>query len=66
VTLVENTDDYVQVIVSVDDGSFWAACHPLTTGFLVTSKLHLLPRIHAEVGAVGVVEDDPGAGRFRS
>jgi hypothetical protein len=33
VTLLENTDDYVLAVVSVDDGSFWAACNPLSKCF---------------------------------
>ena len=33
VQLLENTDGYVHVIVSVDDGSFWAACNPLWESF---------------------------------
>jgi hypothetical protein len=35
VTLAENTDTYVFVVISVDDGSFWAACNPLSKGFRV-------------------------------
>jgi len=42
VTLLENTDSYVHVIVSVDDCSFWAACNPLSKGFRV--EKHLTPQ----------------------
>lgn len=38
VTLLENTDDHVYVVVSVDDGSFWAACNPLSKGFRVQKR----------------------------
>ncbi len=34
-TLLENTGGYVHVLVSADDGSFWAACSPLSEGFVV-------------------------------
>jgi hypothetical protein len=35
VTLLENTDDHVLAVVSVDDGSFWAACNPLSECFRI-------------------------------
>jgi len=34
VVLLENTDRYVHVMVSVDDSSFLASCHPLTDSFI--------------------------------
>lgn len=34
VQLVENTADYVHIIVSVDDGSFLGSIVPLTDGFI--------------------------------
>jgi len=34
VQLLENTQEYAQVCVAVDDGSFWGACHPLSTCFI--------------------------------
>ena len=34
VQLLENTDSYVHVGVSVDDGHFWRAMRPLSSSFI--------------------------------
>lgn len=44
VTLLEDTDDHVLVVVSVDDGSFWAACHPLSECFRLDKQPTPHPR----------------------
>ena len=36
VMLVENTPEYIHVLISVDDGSIRWACSPITSGFIVT------------------------------
>lgn len=38
VELLENTDSYVNVIISVDDGHFWRAMRPLSSGFICQKK----------------------------
>lgn len=38
VQLVENTDNYVHVIVSVDDGHWWRAMRPLSSSFICDKK----------------------------
>ena len=35
VQLLEHTEEYVHVIISVDDGSFWRSFSPVTRTFLV-------------------------------
>lgn len=35
IQLIERESDYLHVMVSVDDGSFWRSCKPLTHSFLV-------------------------------
>jgi hypothetical protein len=35
VMLVENTPEYIHVLISVDDGSISWACSPITSGFMV-------------------------------
>jgi len=34
VQILENTDTYVHVVVSVDDGSLFASLHPLSQSFI--------------------------------
>jgi hypothetical protein len=41
VQLLENTDSYVHVLVSVDDGHFWRAMHPLSTSFICKKRIPL-------------------------
>ena len=38
VQLLENTDSYVHVIVSVDDGHWWRAMHPLSSSFICEKR----------------------------
>ena len=35
VELLENTPEYVNVVISVDDGSFWRSFSPVTRTFIV-------------------------------
>lgn len=35
VNLLEKTDAYVHILVSIDDGSFRRACRPLSSSFIV-------------------------------
>jgi hypothetical protein len=34
VKILENTDNYVHVLVAVDDGHFWRTMHPLASSFI--------------------------------
>ena len=38
VQLLENTDEYIHVGVSVDDGHFWRAMHPLFSSFICKKR----------------------------
>jgi hypothetical protein len=38
VELLENTDEYVHVRVSVDDGHFWRAMCPLSSSFICKKR----------------------------
>ncbi len=44
VNLLEDTDAYVHVVVSVDDCSFWLSCCPLSKSFLVEKTTPQPPR----------------------
>jgi hypothetical protein len=38
VELLENTDEYVHVGVSIDDGHFWRAMYPLISSFICKKR----------------------------